>query len=75
MPLYDYRCRDCGQTFELLVRNSITPACPACGGIHLEKQLSCPVPPGASAGKVKRARGQAAREGHFSHYRPAERPR
>lgn len=75
MPLYDYQCRDCAQTFELLVRSSVTPACPKCGGQHLEKLLSCPAPPGQSAGQVKRARRQAAREGHFSNYKPSERPR
>lgn len=40
MPLYDYECLDCGQRFEALVRNSITPSCPGCQGHNLEQQIS-----------------------------------
>ena len=75
MPLYDYHCQDCDKTFELLVRSSTIPACPACAGQHLEKLLSRPAAPGQSAAMVSRARAQAAREGHFSNYRASERPR
>lgn len=75
MPLYDYRCAACNRTFELLVRSSMAPACPSCGGATLEKLLSVPAPSGQSGDKVARARSQAAREGHFSNYKPSERPR
>jgi len=75
MPIYDFRCADCDKSFELLVRSSALPPCPACGGEHLEKQVSCPAPQGQTAGMVARARSQAAREGHFSNYKPSERPR
>lgn len=75
MPIYDYRCSDCDKTFELMVKASAIPLCPTCGGIHLEKQVSCPAPLGQTAGFVANARKQAAREGHFSHYKPSERPR
>ena len=75
MPIYDYRCNQCKQTFELLVKMDAVPACPECGSLEMEKALSLPAPPGQTAGKVARARSQAAREGHFSNYKPLERPR
>jgi putative FmdB family regulatory protein len=40
MPLYDYRCRGCGHTFEALVRNAVVPPCASCGGTDLEQLLS-----------------------------------
>ena len=40
MPLYEYSCRGCGHTFEALVRDSATPACPACQCQDLERLLS-----------------------------------
>ncbi|NTV10726.1 MAG: zinc ribbon domain-containing protein [Zoogloea sp.] len=73
MPLYDYRCPACDKTFELLVRSSTVPQCPACGSQQLEKLISKPATPGQSAGIIKSARAQAAREGHFSNYSAAER--
>ncbi len=43
MPIYEYRCRDCEEVFEKLVRVS-TPAdevaCPQCGQHHAERLLS-----------------------------------
>jgi putative FmdB family regulatory protein len=43
MPLYDYRCRECGTTFEKL--RSIKDAdreleCPECHSAKVERQLS-----------------------------------
>lgn len=40
MPLYDFRCRGCGATFETLVRQGYTPACPSCASTDLERLLS-----------------------------------
>jgi putative FmdB family regulatory protein len=40
MPLYEYVCRECQHRFETLVTASRQPACPACQGERLEKQLS-----------------------------------
>ncbi|MFN8580298.1 MAG: FmdB family zinc ribbon protein [Gemmatimonadaceae bacterium] len=42
MPLFDFTCRGCDRTFEVLVRGREAPACPTCGGTDLEKQLSLP---------------------------------
>jgi putative FmdB family regulatory protein len=40
MPLFEYACRGCGRRFEFLTREGRSPACPACAGVDLEKQLS-----------------------------------
>lgn len=40
MPLYDFRCRGCGQEFESLVLKNSQPSCAACGGTDLERLLS-----------------------------------
>ena len=40
MPLYDFRCRGCGATFESLVRPGHAPACPSCASTDLERLLS-----------------------------------
>ena len=43
MPIYEYRCQDCGTRFEKLVRRSAEAAelvCPSCGEKHLQQELS-----------------------------------
>ena len=43
MPIYEYRCQDCGSKFEKLVRRSTDVAaleCPSCGKQHLDQELS-----------------------------------
>jgi putative FmdB family regulatory protein len=41
MPLYDFRCKSCAQTFEALVRpGQPATACPHCQSEDLEKLLS-----------------------------------
>ena len=41
MALYEYRCGDCGYTFEALVLSTDEqPGCPACGSENLEKLFS-----------------------------------
>jgi putative FmdB family regulatory protein len=40
MPIYAYRCRDCGKQFSTLVMSGETPACEACASADLEQQLS-----------------------------------
>lgn len=42
MPIYEYKCQDCGTKFEKLVRRSGGDEleCPSCGQKHLEQELS-----------------------------------
>lgn len=43
MPMYEYRCRDCGRRFEVLQRMGAGAEgveCPACGAENAEKLLS-----------------------------------
>lgn len=40
MPIFEYRCKDCGKTFEFLLRGKDIPACPQCGGTDLKKLMS-----------------------------------
>ena len=43
MPIYEYRCQDCGQSFEELARTMDDPqglACPHCGSPKVQRQLS-----------------------------------
>jgi len=72
MPIYDYRCNDCNTTFELLIRTSTVPACPKCRSRRLEKLVALTAPQGKTADILSRSRTQAAREGHFSNYKPSE---
>jgi putative FmdB family regulatory protein len=43
MPIYEFRCADCGHVFEELVLRSSDQeelACPKCAGRHVERVLS-----------------------------------
>ena len=42
MPIFEYRCSDCGTRFEKLVRTSDTdgPHCPQCSTTEVERELS-----------------------------------
>jgi putative FmdB family regulatory protein len=40
VPIYEYRCRQCAEEFELLVLSATVPACPACEGRDLDQLLS-----------------------------------
>lgn len=45
MPLYEYKCKRCGQRFEKLVRWNADPKaiiCPACATPEPERQISLP---------------------------------
>ncbi len=74
MPLFDFHCSACNKSLELLVKSDAKPVCPDCGA-ELAKLVSCPVAPGGSAAIIASARRRAASEGHFSNYKPSERPR
>lgn len=47
MPIYEYRCDDCGHEFEALVRTDALPQCPECESGALDKKLSVFAAPGA----------------------------
>jgi putative FmdB family regulatory protein len=40
MPIYDYKCKGCGQEFELIVLRTTVVACPECAGTELEQLVS-----------------------------------
>ncbi|MBM3293244.1 MAG: zinc ribbon domain-containing protein [Candidatus Aminicenantes bacterium] len=43
MPIYEYRCGDCGKTFQTLILSagaSVGTACPRCGSANLTKLVS-----------------------------------
>ena len=40
MPIYEYRCANCGAEFEKLMRSGDTPECPSCHGRKLDKKIS-----------------------------------
>jgi putative FmdB family regulatory protein len=49
MPIYEYQCRKCGETFELLFRNSeekVHVTCPKCKSTRTQRLMS------AFAGKI-----------------------
>lgn len=43
MPVYEYRCEECGEGFELFVRSpsrQAAPTCPKCGSRNVKKAVS-----------------------------------
>lgn len=47
MPLYDFFCNDCQNTFEELFPSAAVaahPTCPQCGSISTEQRMSAPSP-------------------------------
>jgi len=42
MPIFEYRCAECGHQFEMLVRGETHTACPECGATQTEKLFSVP---------------------------------
>jgi putative FmdB family regulatory protein len=43
MPIYEYRCPECKEKFEIIVHSIKNPqeiACPKCGGREVEKLFS-----------------------------------
>ncbi len=42
MPIYEYKCKDCGKVIEILKKGSESVECPECGSKNLEKLISRP---------------------------------
>lgn len=40
MPLFEFRCLNCSNQFETLMRQHRDASCPLCGGQNLEKLIS-----------------------------------
>jgi putative FmdB family regulatory protein len=40
MPIFDYKCGQCGHEFELIVLRTTVVACPACSSQELEQLIS-----------------------------------
>jgi putative FmdB family regulatory protein len=43
MPIYEYHCDDCKESFEVFVRSmnaKVNAVCPKCGSEHVEKEVS-----------------------------------
>jgi putative FmdB family regulatory protein len=43
MPVYEYRCAECGEKFDLFLRSAMqkaAPTCPQCGSSEVEKAIS-----------------------------------
>ena len=60
MPLYDFKCDDCGSKFERLVRREADVAavnCPSCQSRQVSRELSLPAAPVASATPLPTACG------------------
>jgi putative FmdB family regulatory protein len=57
MPIFEYRCKECENEFETLVRGSERPQCPSCRSAKLEKLLS------TFAALTGSSRGSARTEG------------
>jgi putative FmdB family regulatory protein len=69
MPIFEYRCGDCRNQFELLVlKTSGPPRCPACGKRNLERLLSLPAVSSEQtkqrASRSQKARNKSVRRDH-----------
>jgi len=40
MPIYEYKCRNCDNLFEKIVKLNESPDCPECDSSDLEKQFT-----------------------------------
>jgi putative FmdB family regulatory protein len=40
VPIFEYKCKSCGEKFEFYLRGSEAPTCPHCGSENLTKLLS-----------------------------------
>ncbi len=57
MPIYDYKCNNCGKVSEIFVHNSgdRNISCPDCSSVNMEKLIAAPYlvkTGGSSSGKT-----------------------
>jgi len=55
MPIFEYRCEDCGSAFEAFVTAERVAACPSCQSRNLAKLLSAPGMVGGGEGPSSRS--------------------
>jgi len=66
MPLYEYRCKDCGHVFEKMVRFSEAdraPICPTCHSQETHKKVSAVASFGSSSGSAGFSSGSSCGTG------------
>jgi putative FmdB family regulatory protein len=69
MPLYEYRCKNCGKSFEKMMRWSEadrSPVCPNCQSQDTQKQISTFASLGSSSGSGTSASSCGSGGGRFS---------
>jgi putative FmdB family regulatory protein len=58
MPIYEYRCEECGKDFEVFVRSpsqQASPICPKCGSHRVRKAMSLFGVGGATSSRTSEA--------------------
>jgi putative FmdB family regulatory protein len=66
MPLYEYRCKSCGESFEKMIRFSEadrSPTCPACQSQDTQKKISVFASHGSSSGQAVSSSGSSCGSG------------
>ena len=69
MPIYDYRCKECGAEFEKLMRLSEadrSPLCPECGSPDTHKQITTFASPTSSSSSKGSASSGCGSSSRFS---------
>jgi putative FmdB family regulatory protein len=55
MPIFDFKCVQCGHRFEELVRGDQTPACPKCAAVNAEREFPLSVTVSTPKSKARTA--------------------
>lgn len=69
MPIFEYRCKDCGEKFETLVYSSSGDdeiECPECGSAQTEKQMSMFASSGGNGSGSGSTRSCGSGSGYFT---------
>ena len=69
MPIFEYRCKDCGEQFETLVYSSSSNQeieCPKCKSSNTEKQMSSFASSGNNGSNAASSSSCNSRGGYFT---------